>query len=499
MRWKIGNFEFDTVTRRLGNSSAKLSQSEAKLLEFLIREYDRGYGPGGCTSYNEKIIRGVWPEGKGSEDSLYTSIKRIRDAFGGELEDYVAKSPYRLVVKPEPLIDEILPAAVEPSNSEQQNTSLSREKTDFALIVDGMIISSVAELLLDDPRTASIRKTCSSSYLHCLEDLAFATVYASRIITGKEFRPRPNTSFDPWQELMSRLEEICDQVPYPANVANGSLLYDNGAKNLIRDDIVTFARCVADARNARFFRDYMAREATKHLGTDGTLFQEDLDRDRYRFDVQRSYYTDAPLQDALGAEATAILVGYLPKTPPAGDEPFAANALREFATRNVLSLITIMWESDRFGKSARAWRLPHILRVLVAKRRPRNLTQQQELLRDWAVQQALAAALRNVRASSRENLIPALLNLREEKPFKQIRERLNQAHLMVVEASPQREADARRVLRELTALFDRIVTQPDRVALENGAVHRSLSVTKAPAYEADLYGVFPELRRIDNF
>ena len=112
---------------------------------------------------------------------------------------------------------------------------------------------------------------------------------------------------------------------------------------------------------------------------------------------------------------------------------------------------------------------------------------------------ALAAALRNVRASSRENLIPALLNLREEKPFKQIRERLNQAHLMVVEASPQREADARRVLRELTALFDRIVTQPDRVALENGAVHRSLSVTKAPAYEADLYGVFPELRRIDNF
>src|SRR5258708_39320515 len=124
--------------------------------------------------------------------------------------------------------------------------------------------------------------------------------------------------------------------------------------------------------------DYMGREGAQHLGIYDSVFQEDFDPSRIMFDVTKLHFQDCELQDELGS-ATGVLVSFLPKTPPNSKDLYATNALREFATRNVLSLIAIMWEGDEFAKRTLAWRMPHVLRALVIRRRSneRDGTQQQ--------------------------------------------------------------------------------------------------------------------------
>jgi hypothetical protein len=149
----------------------------------------------------------------------------------------------------------------------------------------------------------------------------------------------------------------------------------------------------------------MVREAAKHLGTDDSLFQEDVDSEKYKFDVTKPYYTNRELQDALG-KATDILVSFLPRTPQNSKDRYAKNALREFATQNVLSLITLMWEGEEFAKRTGAWRMPHVLRALVMRKRSpdRAGTQQQQLVRDLVVEHALTTALGHMRKKNRNNI-----------------------------------------------------------------------------------------------
>ena len=88
----------------------------------------------------------------------------------------------------------------------------------------------------------------------------------------------------------------------------------------------------------------------------------------------------------------------------------------------------------------------------------------------------------------------ALLNLRDDYPFKQIRELLNQNHMMFVEPGPKREEKARGVLRQLKTLTGSTVVQPDNVQLAHRAALRTSDRITAADYEYEMYRVFPELR-----
>jgi hypothetical protein len=239
----------------------------------------------------------------------------------------------------------------------------------------------------------------------------------------------------------------------------------------------------------------MVREATKHLGTDLRLFQEDVAPEEYQFNVKRPYYTDRQLQDGLGS-ATDVLVSFLPKTPLNSTDRYAKNALKEFATRNVLSLITIMWEGQEYANEQKwARRAPHILRALVGMKRSkdRGITQHQEIARDLVVEHALKTALQGRQEKNRHNIVGVLLNLRDRYPFKQIRKVLNDAHVELMEPNPKNERAALKIMKQLEALTGSASAGPDKVRLARDTAVRAFGGNKSGEYEDVLLRVFPEL------
>jgi DNA-binding winged helix-turn-helix (wHTH) protein len=99
--WKIGACEFNARSYRLRkeNSDERLGTNEAKLLEFLIRHFRKP------VKTNQEIIDAVWPEGKDQgKDDLHKSVQKLRQALGGNREDYITTGrPYRLVQEPIPI------------------------------------------------------------------------------------------------------------------------------------------------------------------------------------------------------------------------------------------------------------------------------------------------------------------------------------------------------------------------------------------------------------
>ncbi len=497
--WQVGDWQVNIFTGKLldieRQREASVRGKDRKVLRFLILKYGHEYS-------NDDIILEIWGE-EGSNDSLYQSIVKLRRVLNGEGKEYIDKDPYRLAEEPKPIFAESrhtgkeqAVADVEFSDAEQPNESASVRKDDFTLIVDGMIINTAGELLHEDADTSHVRTICAASYERCMEDLAFASVYASRLVTSKGFRPSLTTPGQPGVDVRKRLGEICIERPYPSDISEGRLLRIPDIRNGIRADITRLARCVTDKRCIHFFRAYMVREAAKHLGEDISLFQEDFDPNNFKYNVARPYYQDRDLQSALGSTATNILAGFLPKSPLKSKDRFAKNALREFVTRNVLSLITIMWESDTFAQTTGAWRMPHILRALVLEQRHNDSAgiQHQKLVRHLVVQHALMTALQHMRKTNRDDLMSYLLNLRDDYPFKQIRQLLNSEHLIFIAPGAGREKAARRVLEEFKKFTDPGAVHADPVSLAHRSTLRTWGLAKAADYEHELYRVFPELR-----
>src|SRR5205823_5122261 len=96
--WKIGDAVFNVRTRYVWGRTCKtrLGRKDADLLKFLIRSYEEPEGD------NDVIVKPIWGLGKGTIRSLYKSIQKLRDAFGGLEGEYICTDPYRLVKKPEP-------------------------------------------------------------------------------------------------------------------------------------------------------------------------------------------------------------------------------------------------------------------------------------------------------------------------------------------------------------------------------------------------------------
>jgi hypothetical protein len=156
-----------------------------------------------------------------------------------------------------------------------------------------------------------------------------------------------------------------------------------------------------------------------------------------------------------------------------------------------------MWEGEEFARKTKARRTPHILRALVGMKRSKDRggTQQQEIVRDLVVEHTLTTALRRVRERNRHNIVGGLLDLRDDPPFKQIRQLLDDEHLMILEPGPEREKAARRVHQQLKVLLATTSMQPDKFHLAHATAIRSLDGIRSGDYQYELYRVFPELDR----
>jgi hypothetical protein len=253
-------------------------------------------------------------------------------------------------------------------------------------------------------------------------------------------------------------------------------------------------QCILTPSWSHFYRDYMVRESRKYLGDNDSLFEEDGDPAKFKYDVQREYYTDRSLQDALSPAALGALVRWLPEYSHISKRRYARKALEEFATRNVLSLITIMWEGYKYAESNKSWRVPHVLRKLVRQKAISDTsTQQQELLRTIAVSHALAVALKQVPETKRELILTALLNLRGDYPFKDVRRILDNEHLTFMTPDSLREQKAQQIIRIINSIDNSKAPFIDRFKLADRAALRALGSTDMRDYEADLYRVLPEL------
>jgi transcriptional regulator with XRE-family HTH domain len=359
----------------------------------------------------------------------------------------------------------------------------------FTFVLDGFIANMAAELILEDEQTAAIRSQCPLLYEYCLRDLTFALVYGSCIVTSADFRPSLTKPDQPGKELFARLGDICKQQQLDTDLRAGALLSQRRTE--ISSDIQHLGRCVADPQMVPLFKEYMKREAQKHLGKNASLFKEGLDPEQYKFDVKREYYRDRALQNVLPKQSTDLLVSFLPEKLESGEQ-YARDALIQFVTQNALSLITIMWEYDVSAERRRLWRMPHILRSVVKQKSgDRSLTQHQEQLRELVVRNALYPALQHTERRARHLIVSRLVDLRDNPHFKRVREVLQRDHLLLLEPSLAKEKQAQRLLRYIRGLTHSADT--DIFLFQRRSALRKLYGTHAPEFERQLHRVFPEL------
>jgi DNA-binding winged helix-turn-helix (wHTH) protein len=365
----------------------------------------------------------------------------------------------------------------------------------FCLIVDGMIIDIVGELLKHDDSMVGVMQRARLTYKQGIEDFAFAVVYATAVLTSTDVTDRSN---DPGRysraDITSRLGSLWQAHTLDDDLKFGSILHDNKIRGVIRQDIAAVSRCIE--KEGWAFRDWFLGEIPRHLGEDETLFERKKDPSQYVFKVGiLTHYIDPELQASIEPHALGIIVDYLKSATKERGNNYAEAALQEFASRDIMGLVTIMRENDLTAERTGQWRVPHILRRLAKRELLLGGNVQQQIhLKSIVVQHALASALRQVRDIDRGSLITELLNMRSAYPFREIRERLENDHLVLSHPQSESEPRARDLLNEIYRLTNPTKEHPDRVLLAQQSALRELGRQRADQYESQLYRVFPALR-----
>lgn len=423
-----------------------------------------------------------------------------------EISEYIAVAR-RVVEEIDSCV--FLPSKVSLASSLEVFTE-SQSLEGFKLLLDSMIVDAAADLLFPQQETYETRRRCRDFYLRSLEDFAFATVYGSRVITSETFRPKLSAPSEPGVKLVGLLGELYEPYKPDEKILKGALLNDARSREWIAADIRSLGKSLTDVVTLPFFGGWMIRESQKHLGIHPSLFRDDLPPEKYEFDVskERLYYEDRVLQGVLDDTALDILVGYLPKAPVPGADAYALPALKEFASRNALSLITNMWEYDLSARQQKAARLPHAVRAIVTQRSVDSAAPQQALLRDIVVRAPLLTALQRIGPGNKPSLVTALLDLRDAQPFKEMREVLEHEDLLVMEPTwvveppsektgslsrKRREQRAERVLKLISGSTTLAPEQQDRFLLARRAALRRLGRLPASTYESEVFRIFPEL------
>jgi DNA-binding winged helix-turn-helix (wHTH) protein len=527
MRWTIGKFEFDVTTGLLrGITEQRLNYKDTAVLRFLIDNFGKKY-------HRHKLIAEAWGNESGSDNSLYQSVRRLRKAFGGDKESYIASYPYRLVMHPQALADTDSASAHQPpkiiaaANDKQtpevlQSTGVlpvsrnlqfpdsslispKNEGATFVLSIDGIIVNSLAELIYERVGDSTIVE-CSSSYQRALEDFSFALVYGSQIqarwplVMNEQPRLGEETKVEPAQLLISALPlGVYEREVFDEDLVAKWFLQDADHQNQIRVYIRSMGQCMRDTFFVKLCRDLIIREAAGYLGSDPSLFKPAKDPSEFKFG--KEYYRHDLLREVptlLGKPAFKTLVKFVPEYPDHSsaakkNDKYDPDARSRFVMEIVFTHLATMHQYEKNSERHRTWRLPYALRAEVTKQASKTRMQRQ--LRNVVVRHALLHALRSLSVIDRkDSIIGVLAFIRGTHPFRMIREMLEELSLLELEPDASREGRAVKLMQEMRHAADPLRSQPhDRYSLVRNSVLKDLAGVDLDEYRARLSAFFPQL------
>ena len=369
----------------------------------------------------------------------------------------------------------------------------------FQIGIDGFILSQSAELLrpVNEADEAMLR-SCAYSYRRCLEDLAFALVYADKVLKYGELRPAEDPGKNKVRHLLDEIHRrdsgILGEFKVDEDIHGDQLLKNEDHRAAISHDLRLLEKAVRSTSSQCRFKEWLAREAAVYFGDKACVFREEPNPADYQFATTVPYHEDRPIQDSIPKDVVTLLNSALPDTPKTVWQAYSDGARREFIARNMLTLVTIMRAYELSAARRGLLRLPHVTRAWVRFLGLGNRSESQIDLRDIVVRHALHAALTETGINSRESLIKNLCKLRNEEPFKTVREVLGNADLLVLNGEQAKEKAARDLIDEIKGL-SRIKEPSERDAftIEQSSALREFAKTNVPMYKELLFGVFPEL------
>jgi hypothetical protein len=363
----------------------------------------------------------------------------------------------------------------------------------FQIGIDGIILSQSAELLR--PVDEGMLHSCAFSYRRCLEDLAFALVYADKILKYGSLRP----TLDPTEykaphlfaKILERDSGILDQLYVDQDIHGDQLLQDRKHRDGIVHDMQLLEESVRSELDQPRFKEWLMREAAMYFGSHGSVFEKQHDPAEYQYADTVRYHTNREIQSSVGDDVIKILDSALPKTPKNLPDAYSDGARREFITRNMLSLVTIMRAYELSATRNGFWRMPHVTRACI---RFLDLRKSQLELRQVVVRHTLYAAL--ARSDSRDSVIESLCDLRNQPEPKAIRELLGNADLLVLNADEAKEETARTLIARINSLSPNQESsgQDAFVMHKWHSTLRELAVPTWTKYDDKLFRVFPELK-----
>ena len=427
-----------------------------------------------------QLAKDVWGIENASDDTIRKTLLEVGQTIG---DDWLQRSS-RAVVK----------FCCSSMDLDFKADAL-RDPEPFTLIVDGMIVDAVCELLKYDDSMIPVIHRAHRTYKRCLEDFAFALVYGTSIVSNStvvdiDVDPRRHPRHWLLQQLGS-LWRIHDPDP---DLIRGALLKNQEHRRAISSSLEAVARCVV--RDGWAFRDWMSGEITRHLGDAPTLFQTHCKPEylEFRSPVMK-HYTDHDLQHIPSGTAIDPIVEHLKAETAQLPQHYPDSTLKEFATRSVLALVTIMRENDVSARRRDMTRLPHLLRCLTQQELLKSTaTPQQLALKSLTVQHALGFVLEHIEDINRESLIASLLNIRNIPPFDAIRGVLQDCGLFLANPRPIDEPKVAAIHRKLLHLVTRDRLIPDAVLAAENVALREMMQVRTTRYDYQLYRVFPALR-----
>lgn len=290
----------------------------------------------------------------------------------------------------------------------------------LTVVLDGITAQHAGELLFDSEITTEQRRECRETYIRCLEDFSFAVLFGSKFSFSGSLPKVGQES--PGLLLTDTFSPLFHKLDAPIKQTSEKLLDRSEYQAQIALDLECLDRALQTRKN--LWKHWMIREAKSYLGDHSSLFKAATPSSEFEYGKDPKYLVRRELQDRIPAYFIDTLVKELrsQKDLPRVVEP----ALREFVSRNALTLMTIdLWCSlattEAFGKDG--IRVPHAIRSLV---RQAQLQQQMDphvrKARTLITKLALADAVCAEDVSTREDLVTRLYTMRDEWPYPKIRE-----------------------------------------------------------------------------
>ncbi len=363
--------------------------------------------------------------------------------------------------------------------------------------IDGFIFSQTSELVR--PVNERLLHSCAYSYRRCLEDLAFALVYSDKVLKYGSLRPPLDSNKYSVPDLLNAINEadacILGDFPVDKDIHGDQLIAERSHSEGIIRDLRLLEESVRSESDQARFKEWLARESDMYFGWDESVFEEKRDPAEYLYGTTVPYHMNRKIQDSIAEDVIKILDSALQNAPKNLPDRYSDGARREFVTRNMLTLVTIMRAYELSAFRNGFWRMPHVTRVIIGFRDLRKRIGRQLDLRRIIVRYTLHQALAETPSDSRESVIKNLCELRNEKYPKAIRELLSTADLCVLNADEAQEEAAGTLIAEINR-SSIPVPEPDRdtFVIKRQSTLRELGAVKWATHEDELFRVFPELK-----